>query len=89
MSLEIKINDGLPGRTTIYVRSGAEQNVLWLSPELVDFDKRISVRLNGRAVRINGQSKSSDFLRPSVRTMLEDLRKRGDRQRVYQVRLPL
>ena len=89
MSLEVKINDGLPGKTTIYVRSGAEQNVLWLSPEIIDFDKRISVRLNGRAVRINGQSKSSDFLRPSVRTMLEDIRIRGDRQRVYQVRLPI
>ncbi len=68
---------------------GADQNVLWLSSEFIDFEKRVSIRLNGRSVRVNGQNKFSDFIRPSIRTMLEDLRVRGDRQRVYQVRLPI
>jgi enterochelin esterase-like enzyme len=89
MSLEVKITDGLPGRSTIHIRSGAKQNVLWLSSAIIDFDKRVSVRLNGRPVRIAGQPKFAGFLRPSVRTMLDDLRVRGDRQRVYQVRLPI
>jgi pimeloyl-ACP methyl ester carboxylesterase len=92
MSLAIQVNDGLPDRITIYVKSGAETNVLWLSPDIVDFDKRISVRLNGRPVRISGddgEDRFSAFLRPNIRTILDDFCIRGDRQRLFYVKLPL
>lgn len=68
-----------PGNT-IYVSSGGEPNVLWLSPEFVDFDRRVSVRAGGR-------QRFNDFLRPNVLDMLEDLRIRGDREKLYWVKL--
>lgn len=75
MPLEASIKDGDPDRTIIYVRSGADHHVLRLSPDLVDFDKRLAVRHRGR-------QRFNDFLVPSIRTMLEDLRRRGDRQKI-------
>jgi pimeloyl-ACP methyl ester carboxylesterase len=61
-------------------KSGARTHVVWLSPELVDFEERFSVRKLGR-------QKFNDFLSPSAETMLEDLRLRGDREKMYTVRL--
>lgn len=89
MSLEVKVADGLPDRTTIYVRSGAQSNLLWLSPDVVDFNKRISVRLNGRPVRVGHEGTFSGFVRPDTRTILEDFRARADRQQLFHVKLPL
>ncbi len=68
-----------PGNT-ITIRSGADKNTIWLSPDFVDFDKRVAVRMGGR-------QKFNDFLRLDVEAMLEDLRIRGDRQKLYWVKL--
>ncbi len=48
---------------------------LWLSPNYVDFSKQIEVSKMGRDFR--------GFAAPSRRTLLEDVRKRADRQRPY------
>ena len=47
---------------------------LWLSDEYVDFDKE---------VRISGRGKFKGNVSPSVRVILEDARKRGDRLHPY------
>jgi predicted esterase len=57
------------------LRCGASEHTIYLHPQLVDFDKRL-------AIRINGGQKFNDFLKPEMGTMLEDFRVRGDRQKI-------
>ena len=52
---------------------------LWLSDDYVDFEKEVKITGRGR--------KFSEAVRPSVRVMLEDARKRGDRLHPYWARL--
>jgi len=66
----------------ITVTTGADKLVVWLSPELVDFEKPIIVRLNGRRLPIKAELK-----RPSVEVLLEDVRTRGERQHPFWARL--
>ncbi len=80
LSLEARVAAGNTDRNLLQVRSGTDKTTLWLSPQVVDFDKRVAVRLNGR-YRFN------QFVRPDVETLLEDLRVRGDRQRLFWARL--
>jgi hypothetical protein len=68
-----------PGNT-IVLQSGAKRHSLFLSPDLVDFEKRLVVRWNG------GQ-RFNDFLKPNLGDMLEDFRLRADRQKLTWVRL--
>ncbi len=63
-------------------RSGASQHVVWLNEDLVDFEQRFTAKVKGR-------QKFNDFLSPSAETMLEDLRVRGDREKLFTVRLVL
>ncbi|QDT91194.1 carboxylesterase family protein [Gimesia algae] len=76
VSLKVSIKLG----NVIYVSSGGKINTLWLNPELVDFDKRLEVR-------IDGQRKFNDFLRPDMESMLDDFKNRGDRQKLFDARL--
>lgn len=80
--ISAEILAGSPDRTTISVRSPARSNTIWLSPEMIDFDIRLRVRMNSRQV-YNG------FVEASVEHILDDLKARGDRQRIYQARLDL
>jgi hypothetical protein len=64
-----------PGNT-ISVRSGSARTIVWLSPELVDFTKSLTVTIDGqRAFRGVPQS--------DLWTLLEDLRLRADRQHPF------
>lgn len=65
---------------TIYVRHPGQATTIWLSPELVDFDERIKVNINGQVVM-------NDFVSPSIADMLEELRLHGDRERLFWARL--
>ena len=56
----------------VTVHCGAESVKIWLSPELVDFTRPISVSLDGRRLARDGVTADPDVL-------LEDLRLRGDR----------
>ena len=80
MRLKANLTDGHPDRATFYVSSGADRHVLYFSPELVDFDRKISVVVNGRR-------RASEFLAGRIDVMLEDLRVRGDRQMPYWTKL--
>jgi len=77
-----EILDGADRHTLISISSPARSHTLWLAPELVDFSKRLHVRVGARQ-KFNG------FVEASVETILEDLRLRGDRQMPYQARLDL
>ncbi len=55
----------------IHVKTGADRVTIWLSPEVVDFKRRISVTVNStRPVKL-----ASD-LEPSLSVLLEDVRTR-------------
>jgi acetyl esterase/lipase len=55
--------------------------IVWLAREMVDFSKPLTVRVNGE-LRMNNQR-----VQPSMRTLMEDLYQRGDRQRLYVAKL--
>ena len=62
-------------RRRVSVRTAAAQATIWLSPEMVDFSKRISISFNGRSKTL--------LLEPDARDMLEDARTRCDRQHPF------
>jgi len=64
-----------PGNT-ISVRSGAARTRVWLSPELIDFTKSLTVT-------IDGQRAFRGVPEPDLWTLLEDLRLRVDRQHPF------
>ncbi|WP_339733721.1 hypothetical protein [uncultured Gimesia sp.] len=76
VTLFVSVKEG----NVIYVKSAGKINTLWLSPEIVDYEKRL-------VVRIGGKQKFNDFLRPDMKAMLDDVRNRGDRQKLFDVRL--
>ena len=51
---------------------------VWILPELIDFNQRASIVVNGR--RVNS---SDPFIQPDLWTMLEDARTRADRQHPF------
>ena len=61
---------------TISVRTGAGHVTVWLSPEMLDLTRKISIIVNGR--HLTGESTV-----PNVKTLLEDVRTRGDRQHPF------
>jgi predicted esterase len=58
------------------VHCGADRVRIWLSPELVDFSRPVSVTLDGRKLW-------KDPVVPDKRLLLEDLRLRADRQHPF------
>ncbi|MFM7846567.1 MAG: peptidase [Planctomycetota bacterium] len=61
----------------VLLEPGGAKGTLWLSPTMVDFEKRITI--NGR----------SSVIKPSLQTILEDVRSRGDRQHPYWAKVEL
>ncbi len=70
-----------PGNT-IRVKSSGRRARIRLSPELCNLDERVRVIMGTRRV-------FSDFVTPNLQSLLEDLRLRGDRQRLYWVQIDL
>lgn len=58
----------------VLVQSACERVTVWLSPELVTFNDSLRVTINNRR-----QTK----IQPSLQTLLEDVRTRGDRQHPF------
>ena len=63
-------------------KCSADQATLWLNPDIVDFARQIEIRFKGDSRRFE--------LAPDAAVLLEDVRRRGDRQRPFwaQVELP-
>jgi len=58
------------------VHCGAERVTVWLLPELVDFNRPVTVTLDGRRL-------VKDTVAPDAAVILEDLRRRADRQHPF------
>lgn len=71
MEIEARVTPG----NTVYVSAGADTITVMLSPEFVNYDERVRIRVNGR-------QRFRDFLERDIGTMLEQLRLTGDRQRL-------
>jgi hypothetical protein len=71
MEIEARITPG----NTIVLKALAESFSLRLTPELVDFDKRL-------VVRVGGQVKYNNFVKPDLGVLLDELQQRGDRKRL-------
>lgn len=56
------------------VSTGAGKTTVWLAPELVDFQQKISVTVNGKSARLPATG-----VAPSLSVLLEDARTRADR----------
>ena len=76
LKLTAKITVG----NSIHVSSAARSTTLWLSPKLVDFEKRVRLTVNGRRGK-------SQFLKPSISDMVDDFRNRADREKLYWTRI--
>ena len=74
--MEIEASIGPNNR--IRVKSAAANISIFLNPDLVDFEKNVSLTVIGRERVVP--------IEPSVEVMLEDVRSRGDRQRPFWVR---
>lgn len=85
----------------IYVTSGADRVTVWLTPEMIDFDKQVNITINGQRARTSSSAESggrsaSDsrragarlrFVEPDLETLLEDVRTRGDRIHPFWVKV--
>ncbi|TWT35419.1 hypothetical protein KOR34_03100 [Posidoniimonas corsicana] len=60
----------------------AGKTTVWLSPDLVDFDKPIEIEINNRRV-----TDRKNPIGPDLRVLLEDARTRGERNRPYWAKL--
>ncbi len=67
--------EATPGNT-VHIACQADHVTLWLSPEVIDFDKRVSVK-------VKGNLRWNDFVKPDLGAMLEELRRHGDREELY------
>ena len=65
----------------IRIRSSTSKVTVWLSPEMVDFQQRIYVTINGREM---GQQ-----VEVSLDVLLEDVRTRCDRQHPFWAKVGL
>ena len=62
---------------SLHVGTGAHNVTIWLSPEFVDFNKRLSISVNARNLSGTNQ------IEAQLSTLLEDVRTRGDRQHPF------
>jgi pimeloyl-ACP methyl ester carboxylesterase len=66
----------------ISVKAQAAKTTVWLSPELVNFQERIEVQLNGRSLGPRDR-----IVAPDLTVLLEDVRTRADRQHPFWAKL--
>ncbi|HEX5470608.1 MAG TPA: peptidase, partial [Lacipirellulaceae bacterium] len=64
------------------VQLQANKTTIWLSPELVDLNKKLVVELNGRTLTPPDRT-----VHPDLTTLLEDVRTRADRQHPFWAKL--
>lgn len=78
----VKVSAKITSANGIYVSTGAAHVRVWISPQMLDFEQRVRITVNGQ--RINGRQ---PFIEPDLRTLLEDVRTRGDRQHPFHFKL--
>jgi len=76
-TLPVQLKASLTANNGLFVRTGTTRVTVWLSPEMVDFKRRVNVVVNGRALG------NSESVLPNLETLLEDVRTRGDRRHPF------
>ncbi len=76
------VQGSVPANNTLVLTAGNSRATIWLSPEIVNFNARINITIGGRR-----PSGVPAMIKPSVETMLDDLRFRGDRQHPFWARV--
>ena len=74
----LQVHGNVPVNNSVVLTCGNSGATIWLSPEMVNFNARINISVGGRR-----PSGVQSMIKPSVETMLEDLRVRGDRQHPF------
>ncbi len=69
-----RIRGAITPQNGINIQTGSGQLVIWLSPKMLDFKQRSNITVNGKRINATDQ-----FITPDVKTILEDVRTRGDR----------
>ena len=64
------------------ISSGDVKPTIWLSPEQVDFNRRVPITVNGKRLKTGGL-----VIEPDLGVILEDVRTRGDRQHPFWARI--
>ncbi len=79
LTLDVKaISNARTGETGLNVEMHGANITVWLSPELVNFERPINVTING--TRVAG---GKGAIKPSIPLMLEDARTRADRMHPF------
>ncbi|MGA2256899.1 MAG: peptidase, partial [Thermoguttaceae bacterium] len=77
-TLPLLVRGNVPTNNTLILTAGNSRATIWLSPEMVDFKSRVNITVGGRR-----PAGVPAMIKPSVETMIEDLRVRGDRQHPF------
>jgi hypothetical protein len=76
-TIPVQTKASVKEKNTIFVTTNAGRSIVWLAPELIDFKQPVRLTVNG--IRL----KSTPIIEPDLNVLLEDVRTRGDRQRVF------
>ena len=74
----VEVTAKLTQTNGVNVRTGTARVRVWVSPEMLDFENRVTIVVNGR--RMNSRD---PFVKPNLETLLEDVRTRSDRQHPF------
>lgn len=66
------------------VKTGAGLTTVWLTPDLVNFEARLKITVNGRGLKNN-----DSYIEPDLGVLLEDVRTRGDRRHPFWAKVEL
>jgi pimeloyl-ACP methyl ester carboxylesterase len=80
----IKLTTSRPSNLMNLTVDGIRSFDVWVSPKLIDFKRKMEIRVNNRK-----PSAFKAMPRPDLGQMLEDLRLRGDRQQIYWMKVPI
>ena len=78
----VETEGSITNNNGIYISTGAGQVSVWLSPEMVNFDRRVNIVVNGKRVNVR-----DPLVEGNLETLLEDVRTRGDRQHPFWVKV--
>ncbi len=79
---EMPISGKITPGGTVYVSHPGKTCSLWFSPEIINLQERVRIH-------VNGSEKFNGVLLPSLEVLLEDLRTRADRKRLFWAKLDL
>ncbi|WP_166830985.1 carboxylesterase family protein [Thalassoroseus pseudoceratinae] len=80
ITVEADILDGSTDHTTINLSTAAKLYTVWLSTDLIAYDRKLLIRMGGRR-------KYNEFPHPTFKALFEDYRERADHRRLYHTKI--